>query len=606
MPTAKRLVFALALVLFAAHASTLAQRPQLNSVNIAAEENRVRASAQGQVFDLRMEVVDDAGDIVFEGVQAAAEHLDWNMRDAKGTRVSPGTYTVTVSYTTAAGRPRKRVEQVTVTEEVAGATEAEAKVLATGGGASAPEASSSAPNPQPLVDGGGAANRLAKFTDTDTLTSSSLIDLAGRFGVGTLAPRAGWRMEVVGSTLFRPGGTGGELQLSTPNGETGIGWVKGTTSRADIRFNGTALTLAAITGANVPPATNGLSITTAGRVGIGTATPGLPGLHIGAGVPGGQARLQLDNSNGTTGGLNRWTNRLEVASSNAIALSAGGIARPGLWLEPSGSVGIKVFPQSTLHVAGDVTFDYGGNARLYTGTGSTDHNRSLEVRNSQANPLFSGLKVGGITVSYDDAYTIVPERNNLLVRGRAAIGARNTLSGVGLYVVGTSAGVQAETSSGYGLSGAGPGGGIYARRTSNSGYAGYFDGPVQVNGQVCAANVPCSSDARLKQGVSNLNYGLSQMLRLRPVSWRWKSEPHGNLQMGLVAQEVEQVLPELVLRGADPSQPLGLNYMALLPVAVKAIQEQQTQIREQQRQIERLQVQLNQVRRGSVRRGRKK
>lgn len=103
--------------------------------------------------------------------------------------------------------------------------------------------------------------------------------------------------------------------------------------------------------------------------------------------------------------------------------------------------------------------------------------------------------------------------------------------------------------------------------------------------------------------MTNLNYGLNQLLRLRPVSWRWKSEPRGSLQMGLVAQEVEKVLPELVLKDADATKPLALNYMALLPVAVKAIQEQQAQIREQRKQIERLQAQLKQVMR-AVRRGR--
>ena len=55
--------------------------------------------------------------------------------------------------------------------------------------------------------------------------------------------------------------------------------------------------------------------------------------------------------------------------------------------------------------------------------------------------------------------------------------------------------------------------------------------------------------------------------------------------MGLVAQEVESVMPELVLREADASQPLGLNYMGLLPVLVKAAQEQQAQIKEQAAQL---------------------
>lgn len=117
-------------------------------------------------------------------------------------------------------------------------------------------------------------------------------------------------------------------------------------------------------------------------------------------------------------------------------------------------------------------------------------------------------------------------------------------------------------------------------------------GQLTVLANVCAANIPCSSDARLKQNVTGLGYGLNQLLRLRPVSWRWKTEPEGKLQLGLVAQEVEGVMPELVTRGEDATEPLGLNYMALLPVMVKAAQEQQAQIREQQRQIEQLRAQL--------------
>jgi hypothetical protein len=60
-----------------------------------------------------MEVLNDAGDAVFEAAQPApGKPLDWDMRDAKGKRISPGVYTVIVGYTTSAGRPRKRVEQV--------------------------------------------------------------------------------------------------------------------------------------------------------------------------------------------------------------------------------------------------------------------------------------------------------------------------------------------------------------------------------------------------------------------------------------------------------------------------------------------------------------
>lgn len=94
---------------------------------------------------------------------------------------------------------------------------------------------------------------------------------AGNVGIGTASPQSGWRLEVVGSTLLRPGGSGGDVQISTPNGETGLA-IRGT-NRADVRFDGSTLKLAAGTGTGTPSALNGVAITTAGKVGIGSVDP---------------------------------------------------------------------------------------------------------------------------------------------------------------------------------------------------------------------------------------------------------------------------------------------------------------------------------------------
>jgi hypothetical protein len=107
------------------------------------------------------------------------------------------------------------------------------------------------------------------------------------------------------------------------------------------------------------------------------------------------------------------------------------------------------------------------------------------------------------------------------------------------------------------------------------GYAGYFLGKVNVTGNLTAANFPNTSDARLKENVQSLGYGLPELMRLRPVSWSWIDQTQKQLPMGLIAQDVDEVIPELVLRDPDPSMPLGLNYMGLLPVMIKAMQEQQ-------------------------------
>lgn len=136
-----------------------------------------------------------------------------------------------------------------------------------------------------------------------------------------------------------------------------------------------------------------------------------------------------------------------------------------------------------------------------------------------------------------------------------------------------------------------------------SSYAGHFHGRVRVVGaltvtqNVCAANIPCNSDARLKLGITNLNYGLRHLLQLRPVTWKWKEEPAGPLQLGLVAQEVEPIMPALVMRDADASKPLGLNYMGLLPVIVKAVQEQQAELESRDARIAELRAQVEQLER---------
>ncbi len=60
-----------------------------------------------------------------------------------------------------------------------------------------------------------------------------------------------------------------------------------------------------------------------GNMGIGTVSPAVPGLHIGVGVPGGQAQIQLDNSNGAAGQVNRWANRLEFYASDQVGFGFG-------------------------------------------------------------------------------------------------------------------------------------------------------------------------------------------------------------------------------------------------------------------------------------------
>jgi len=97
--------------------------------------------------------------------------------------------------------------------------------------------------------------------------------------------------------------------------------------------------------------------------------------------------------------------------------------------------------------------------------------------------------------------------------------------------------------------------------------------------EVWAANGTIqTSDARMKKDVADLRYGLRELLQLRPVTYEWKDQPDGRQHFGLIAQEVQSVLPEAVIASSDPNEMLGMNYADLVPVLIKGIQDLQASV----------------------------
>lgn len=136
--------------------------------------------------------------------------------------------------------------------------------------------------------------------------------------------------------------------------------------------------------------------------------------------------------------------------------------------------------------------------------------------------------------------------------------------------------------------------GIYAYASGvspSTNYAGYFAGNVYVSGTITSA-----SDARLKKDIRSLVGALDRIKGLRPSTYLFDDSRIKMLglpttrQIGLIAEDVKAVAPELVLevpvadtlgvRGSEaPKQTVQtVNYIGLIPVLVGAIKEQQTQI----------------------------
>jgi len=99
------------------------------------------------------------------------------------------------------------------------------------------------------------------------------------------------------------------------------------------------------------------------------------------------------------------------------------------------------------------------------------------------------------------------------------------------------------------------------------------------------------SDRRLKENIKNLDGALSTISELRPVQYHM-IESNDQLNLGLIAQEVQETLPSIVKElkqtSEDGSPLLGIKYQELIPVLIKAIQEQQTIIEQQGKAIQKL------------------
>jgi len=104
--------------------------------------------------------------------------------------------------------------------------------------------------------------------------------------------------------------------------------------------------------------------------------------------------------------------------------------------------------------------------------------------------------------------------------------------------------------------------------------AGY---KLYVNGEAWTTVSWSSSDARLKKDLLPIGDALSKVLRLRGLSFLWRTEEYpdrglpGGRHYGLIAQDVAQVLPEVVKEGSDGEK--AVAYSEVIPILVESMRE---------------------------------
>jgi len=239
-----------------------------------------------------------------------------------------------------------------------------------------------------------------------------------------------------------------------------------------------------------------------------------------------------------------------------------------------GNVGIGISnPGSRLHVAGGANVTLGGGGTIIMGLindlNLAMDNTELQARNNGAAATLHLNQSGGNVETGDDLFV----NGNVDVTGTVGFGSVETFSDGGSNTI-----------------------------ASNSDIVPTIDGTRRLGTdaftwtEVWATDVTINaSDARLKKDIENIKYGLGTIMKMRPVAYHWIKNPDGedgNKRLGLIAQELQNILPEAVRDWTYktdentgktvkvPAAKLGIQYDAIIPVLIKAIQEQQKEIEE--------------------------
>ena len=109
---------------------------------------------------------------------------------------------------------------------------------------------------------------------------------------------------------------------------------------------------------------------------------------------------------------------------------------------------------------------------------------------------------------------------------------------------------------------------------------------IAANGNITASGtITVTSDESIKYNVETIPHALSTVQQLRGVTYRRKS--NDALEMGLIAQEVEKVLPEVVTQHPD-TRLKSVAYQNMVALLIEAVKEQQGQIAELKDRVNKL------------------
>lgn len=289
----------------------------------------------------------------------------------------------------------------------------------------------------------------------------------------------------------------------------------------------------------------------------------------------------------STGGSSLWQksgNNIYYESGNVGINTDNPNTRLKVWdsLNHS-SAGLFILGENILYGGLSSSGTYAAHRALVTGQGGAFAYGAINVSTGDIHS--GGEGVGTYSIASGD--------------GQVSASFFGSASGANTYNIG----IYADASSGSN-SGSGVNYGIFAIGDSaNTNYAGYFIGDVNYTG-----NLTNASDAKLKYDVNGLQNATALIKELAPKSYYYKQEGEAaklqlasGLQYGFIAQELEEVLPNLVknqvqMNGFGKEAQIeykAVNYIGLIPVLTQALKEQQEYIESLEERLIKLEEAVN-------------
>lgn len=223
----------------------------------------------------------------------------------------------------------------------------------------------------------------------------------------------------------------------------------------------------------------------------------------------------------------------------------------------------------------------GDNNRMNSGTSVIAGGSSNQIVNGTGDTSGSFIAGGSNGLITDDGAIIIGGLNNKIIGSNdSAIicGTANSISGGSTNIIISSSGstIYSGVSNSVIIGGVGFTGSVsnmvYVPDLTIDGLTSTDPIATDSTGKLVAG----ASDIRLKENIKDLTSALEKVLKLRGVSYEWTEESNmgaGVTKFGLIAQEVQEIIPEMVRARSKGDGMLSLSYTEIVPWLIEAIKE---------------------------------